>query len=69
MLMSPEVYCEEIKKYTKEELLKEKNKLEKFIDNYKNDSLTEEEKNYKPSPEVMAKVYEEYLNKIEKLIK
>jgi predicted acetyltransferase len=69
MMMSPEVYREEIKKYTKEELLNEKNKLESFINNYNNDTLTEEEKNYKPSPEAMVNVYKEYLKEIEKINK
>lgn len=69
MMLSPEAYIEEIKKCTKEELINEKNKLEKFIDNYNNNLLTEEEKNYKPSPETKVKVYEEYLKEIEKLIK
>lgn len=65
MMMSPEVYCDEIKKYTKEELLSEKNKLESFINRYNNDSLNEEKTYYKPSLKTMVKVYKEYLKKVE----
>lgn len=69
MMMSPELYSEEIKKYTKEELMKEKEKFEKYINDFNNNKLTNEQKNYKPSPETVVRIYKEYLNEIDKLTK
>lgn len=67
MMISPEMYFKEIKSYSKEELAKERERLEQYIENYNNNSL--EKDVMKPSPSTVVSVYKDYLKEIDKLEK
>lgn len=64
MMISPEKYREELKNLTLEELSERKEKLEKFINDYENNNLSEQEYLVKPYPKTKYELYKEYLDEV-----
>lgn len=64
MMISPEGYRKELKNLTLEELSERKEKLEKFINDYENNNLSEQEYLVKPSPKTKYELYKEYLDEV-----
>lgn len=64
MMISPEEYRKELKNLTLEELSERKEKLEKFINDYESNNLSEQEYLVKPSPKTKYELYKEYLDEV-----
>ncbi len=68
MMISPQVYLDEIKDYPYEKLIKERNKLvksiKKFEKNYFADDRSGEGWHYCPSPDVIYQCELEYLSEL-----
>lgn len=64
MMISLEEYKKELKNLTLEELSERKQKLEKFINDYENNNLSEQEYLVKPSPKTKYELFKEYLDEV-----
>lgn len=64
MMISPEGYRKELKNLTLEELSERKEKLKKFINDYENNNLSEQEYLVKPSTKTKYELYKEYLDEV-----
>ena len=65
MMTSPEEYSIEIKGYSVEKLNNERTKFKQYVNRVENDQVDEYEKASKPSPEVIAETYLEYISALE----
>ena len=68
MMISPEAYIENKIDWTLDQLLEEKHKLEKYLDDYNNHKLPKEDYQTFPTPDTIAHWTKEYIDKIEILI-
>jgi len=64
MMISPEGYRKELENLTPEELYERKKGLEKFINDYENNNLPQQDYLVKPSPQTRYGLYKEYLNEV-----
>lgn len=64
MMISLEEYRKELKNLTLEELSERKQKLEKFINDYENNNLFEQEYSVELSPQTKYKLFKEYLDEV-----
>lgn len=68
MMIDPKSYIEDKQNWSLEKLYKEKEYLEKYIYDYNNEKLEEDNYFKNPSPDVIASVYEDYLVELVSLI-
>lgn len=64
MMISLEEYRKELENLTLEELSERKQKLEKFINDYENNNLSEQEYSDELSPQTKYKLFKEYLDEV-----
>lgn len=64
MMISPEGYRKELENLTPEELYERKKGLEKFINDYENNNLPQQDYLVKPSPQTRYGLYKEYLDEV-----
>lgn len=64
MMISLEEYKKELKNLTLEELSERKQKLEKFINDYENNNISEQEYSVELSPQTKYKLFKKYLDEV-----